>query len=187
MLVMLVKWLLARRMTREAAAVQSRALQTDAWHHRSDALTSAAAFIGISLSLLGGPVWATADSWAALFCCAIICFNAVLMFRQGVGEVIDEQGSDELIQNVVRTAEAVPGVSSTEKCRVRKSGLNRIADLHVRVDGDLSVSDGHDIAHAVVQALREGNFQLSDVTVHIEPEPAKIPNLNQRAKDGGNK
>jgi cation diffusion facilitator family transporter len=186
-LVMLVKWVLARRMSREASAVQSQALQTDAWHHRSDALTSAAAFLGISLSLLGGPAWATADSWAALFCCAIICLNAILMFRQGVGEVIDEQGSDELIQNVVRTVEAVPGVSSTEKCRVRKSGLNRIADLHVRVNGSLSVSDGHHIAHAVVHALREGNFQLSDVTVHIEPEPDIPTDPNQRANEGGNK
>lgn len=186
LVVIVIKGFLSWRVEKKASALQSRAMETDAWHHRSDALTSAAAFLGISLSLLGGPAWATADAWAALFCCLVILINAVLMLRSAVGDVIDEQGAADLILRVVQTAEAVPGVLSTEKCRVRKSGLMRIADLHVRVDGEITVAAGHEIAHAVVEALRQGGFQLSDVTVHIEPEGGRS-SVSQRAKDGGSR
>lgn len=173
--VIAVKEVLFRVLLREGGHVGSTAIKTDAWHHRSDAMTSAAAFLGISLALLGGGAFATADSWAALFSCAIIVFNGVRMLRIAVGEVIDEQGSEELVGRILAAACSVPGVSSAEKCRVRKSGLTNIADLHVRVPGTVSVRDGHDVAHDVVQRLKSGGFNLSDVTVHIEPEPEPEP------------
>ncbi len=190
LLVIVIKELLSRRVLSRATELQSRAMEAEAWHHRSDAMTSAAAFLGILLTQVGGPALATADSWAALFSCGIILYNGAHMFRNAVGEVIDEQGSADLIRAVVQAAEAVPGVRSTEKCRVRKSGLTRIADLHVRVDGGISVEAGHDIAHEVVEVLRKGGFQLSDVTVHIEPERGAAGSAageNQRANDGGSK
>ena len=150
--------------------VGSSAMQADAWHHRSDALTSIAAFFGITIALIGGPAWQSADDWAALFSCVIILLNGVAMLRRGVGEVIDEQVSPELAGQILQIACEVPDVSSAEKCRVRKSGLTLIADLHIRVSPELSVRQGHDISHRVKDRLMDAGLKLSDVTVHLEPE-----------------
>jgi cation diffusion facilitator family transporter len=161
----LFRWLSLR-----AKAIESRALQTEAWHHRSDALTSLAAFIGISAALIGGPAWTQADAWAALFSCGLIIINGVGMLRGSMGDVLDAQAAPELITEILAAVQAVPGVTSVEKCRVRKSGFMRFADIHVRVSGDSTVREGHDIAHLVKNSLLQGNFHLADVLVHIEPE-----------------
>jgi cation diffusion facilitator family transporter len=153
-----------------SAVIESKALQTDAWHHRSDALTSLAAAIGISAALIGGPAWTQADAWAALFSCAIIIFNGFGMLRASIGEVLDAQAAPEMVTEILAAVRAVPGVTSVEKCRVRKSGLMRFADIHVRVAGESTVRQGHDIAHLVKNSLLEGHFHLADVVVHIEPE-----------------
>ncbi len=150
--------------------VGSSAMQADAWHHRSDAITSIAAFVGISVALIGGSAWQSADDWAALFSCGIILVNGFAMLRRGVGEVIDEQVSPELAGKILSIACEVANVSSAEKCRVRKSGLTLIADLHIRVSPELSVRQGHDISHHVKDRLMDSGLQLSDVTVHLEPE-----------------
>ena len=157
---------LGRRRGRE---VESSAVQSDAWHHRSDALTSLAAAIGITVCLVGGPAWVSADNWAALFSCAIIAFNGVRMLKASVGELLDEQAPGEVIEGIMAAARAVEGVDNVEKCRVRKSGLSLLADIHVRVQGEVTVTDGHFIAHRVKDALMGGDFNLLDVTVHIEP------------------
>ena len=111
----------------------------------------------------------SADDWAALFSCAIIAMNGLRMLRGSFGELLDEQAPHETIQKILTSAQAVPGVKNVEKCRVRKSGLTLIADLHVRVCGDVTVSAGHHISHLVKDALMDGGYHLSDVTVHIEP------------------
>jgi cation diffusion facilitator family transporter len=161
----LFRWVSLRGM-----ALESRALQTEAWHHRSDALTSLAAAVGISAALIGGPAWAQADAWAALFSCGLIIFNGVGMLRASIGEVLDAQAAPELVTEILTAVQNVPGVTSVEKCRVRKSGLARFADIHVRVSGDCTVREGHAIAHRVKNSLLQGNFHLADVVVHIEPE-----------------
>ena len=166
----LLKEGLFRWVSLRAKVIESRALQTEALHHRSDALTSLAAMIGISAALLGGPAWAQADAWAALFSCGLIVFNGVGMLRASIDEVLDAQAAPELIAEILIAVQAVPGVTSVEKCRVRKSGFARFADIHVRVSGDCTVREGHDIAHLVKNSLLKGNFHLSDVVVHIEPE-----------------
>ncbi len=167
--VIVTKEILYRKLMGVGQQVGSSAMQADAWHHRSDALTSVAAFLGISVALVGGPAWRTADNWAALFSCAVIFGNGLGMLRRGVGEVIDEQVSPRLAGQVLEIACAVPGVFSAEKCRVRKSGLTLLADLHVRVSGELSVRQGHDISHSVKDRLMAAGLRLSDVTVHLEP------------------
>lgn len=149
--------------------VASRALEADAWHHRSDALTSLAAGVGILIALVGGPAFVSADDWAALFSCGIIAWNGARMFRGSLGELLDEQAPQSTIDRITACAESVPGVESVEKCRVRKSGLTLLADLHVRVPGESTVSSGHRVSHLVKDALLEGGHHLSDVTVHIEP------------------
>lgn len=157
-------------MMRASRRLGSISMQTEAWHHRADALTSIAAFIGISIAVIGGSQWTAADSWAALFSCAVIVFNGGRMLRAGIGEVIDEQVSPEILEQLQNLAMSVPGVSSVEKIRVRKSGLTLLADLHVRVPGGMTVREGHEISHAVKDRLMTGHLGLTDVTVHLEPE-----------------
>ena len=153
-----------------SVAIESKALQTDAWHHRSDAMTSLAAAVGISAALIGGPSWAPADDWAALFSCGVIIFNGLGMLRASIGEVLDAQAAPELVSEILTAVRAVPGVTSVEKCRVRKSGFIRFADIHVRVAGECTVREGHDIAHLVKNRLLDSHFHMADVIVHIEPE-----------------
>ncbi|MGC1480641.1 MAG: cation diffusion facilitator family transporter [Chthoniobacterales bacterium] len=167
------KEILYRVLKSHGQAIGSTAIQAEAWHHRSDALTSLAAFIGISIAIIGGSAWTSADDWAALFSCAVILLNGSRMFRTAVGEVIDEQVSPELVDQIETLARDVAGVSSVEKCRVRKSGLVLLADLHVRVPGSMSVHDGHAISHHVKDELLAADLRLTDVTVHLEPELPK--------------
>lgn len=169
-LVIATKETLFRRMIRRADALGSNAIRAEAWHHRSDAITSVAALIGISVALIGGPGWASADNWAALLSCVIIIRNGVAMARRSIGEVLDEQISPEILARIAVVADSVPGVTGSEKTRVRRSGTNLIADLHIRVSGHLTVHEGHRISHAVKDALIGGGFHLADVTVHIEPD-----------------
>jgi len=167
--VVAVKEGMFRLASRRGREVASRAVETDAWHHRSDALTSLAAAIGISLCLVGGRAWVSADNWAALFSCAIIAFNGARMFKASLGELLDEQAPDEVIAKIKNAALAVEGVENIEKCRVRKSGLSLLADIHVRVCGGVTVTDGHAISHRVKDTLLRGDLHLIDVTIHIEP------------------
>ena len=166
----LLKETLYQVMAVRARKIGSNALLADAWHHRSDAVTSIAAFIGISISLIGGRGYAAADDWAALFACLVIFYSAFNMLKLSLGEVMDAQVSDEAKATILEEACSVPGVLSAEKCRVRKSGLAYLADLHIRVSGEISVRDGHDISHAVKDRLMNCSLPLDDVTVHIEPD-----------------
>lgn len=167
--VVIIKETLFRIADKRGKEVGSTAVQSDAWHHRSDALTSVAAAIGISLTLIGGRDWISADGWAALFSCAIIVFNGGRMLKSSLGDILDKQAPATVIAEITAAALSVPGVENIEKCRVRKSGLTFIADLHVRVNGAVTVTDGHHISHRVKDTLMNGDHPLSDVTVHIEP------------------
>ncbi len=168
--VILLKECLFQVMARRARRIGSNALLADAWHHRSDAITSIAAFIGISISLIGGPGYEVADDWAALFACVVIFYSSYSMLRLSLGEVMDARVSGDAEETINRITCSVPGVLSAEKCRVRKSGLSYIADLHIRVSGAISVREGHAISHQVKDRLMTSELPLEDVTVHVEPE-----------------
>lgn len=169
--VVLIKELLYRRVARAGQKVNSTALTNEAWHQRADAFTSAAAFIGILIAVIGGERYATADDWAALFASGIICLNGGLLLRRTLAEVMDESPSDELIAEVRCAAEDVAGVVRVEKCRVRKTGFTYHVDIHVEVDGELPVWRGHEIAHKVKDALLAGKrLSVSDAIIHIEPD-----------------
>jgi cation diffusion facilitator family transporter len=149
-------------------------MQTDAWHHRSDALTSIAAFIGISIALIGGPGWESADDWAALFACAVIATNGVMLLWPAMGEILDTAPRGDVCGPVRDAARQVDGVLGVEKCLVRKMGLQFYVDLHLRVDGEITVRHGHEIAHDVKEAIRATNPRIADVLVHVEPAQARI-------------
>jgi cation diffusion facilitator family transporter len=150
-------------------SIGSRAVKTDAWHHRSDAITSGVAFVGISIALIGGPGWEAADDWAALVASGLIAFNAVLLLRPAVEELGDALPGTRLNQEIGPIATGVPGVIEIEKCFVRKMGFDYYVDLHVVVDGNLPVSRGHEIAHHVKDAIRHAYPRVADVLVHVEP------------------
>ena len=167
--VIAIKETLYRLVFKVAHSLESSSLKGDAWHHRSDALTSAAAFIGISIALLGGPGFESADDWAALAACSVIAWNGLRLLRGALDEVMDASAPAEVVELVKRIAGGVEGVAEIEKCRIRKSGLHLSMDIHVAVDGGLSVERGHAIAHQVKDRLLESQQPINDVSVHIEP------------------
>ncbi len=168
-LVILVKETLFRKVIHAADEIGSTAVKTDAWHHRSDAITSAAAFVGISIALIGGPGWEPADDWAALFACGLIGFNGWRLLIPALQETMDMAAPVELHDDVVHLALTVPGVAEIEKCRIRKAGLEHYVDIHVGVNAELTVREGHRIAHDVKDAIRAAQPSVADVLVHIEP------------------
>jgi cation diffusion facilitator family transporter len=168
-LVIITKETLFRIVIKVGKSVNSIAVKNDAWHHRSDAITSAAAFIGISIALIGGPGYESADDFAALFASTIIIFNAYRIFKPALFELLDTAPPDHIIQKVKNVADQVENVKGIEKCFVRKMGFEYFVDIHVLVNAYLPVHTGHQIAHRVKDELMREYSNISDVLVHIEP------------------
>jgi cation diffusion facilitator family transporter len=164
-----VKLAFSRKLVRAGREAGSTTLGIEAWHHYADALTSAAAFIGITIAVVGGEGYESADDWAALGACVVIAWNGVSLARRALDDVMDVAVPREFENQIREAAAAVPGVRGIDKCRIRKSGLSHLVDIHVEVNGSLSVREGHDIAGAVKHALLRSPHGVSDVLVHIEP------------------
>lgn len=156
-----------RLVIKKGKETHSSALVADAWHHRSDAITSVAAFIGISIALITG--YEGADDWAALLASFFILYNSFLIFRPALGEIMDEHRYDDMIGQIRKIASGVDGITGTEKCYVRKAGMKYFVDLHATVNGNLSVRDGHEIAHKLKDAVMQDIPFISDILIHIEP------------------
>lgn len=169
-----VKYWFSRRMQRAGDAEGSTALGAEAWHHYADAITSAAAFVGIALVVIGGPRFTGADSWAALLACFVIIFNGVHIFNRALADVMDTAVPVAFENEVRAVALGVTGVLGLDKCRVRKSGLSHLVDIHVVVNPEITVYEGHEIAHAVKDALERSALHITDVSVHIEPARPRI-------------
>jgi cation diffusion facilitator family transporter len=149
--------------------INSQAVKADAQHHRSDAITSVAAFIGISIALIGGKGYEGADDWAALVASALIFYNAIVIIRPALSEIMDAAPSNEIVEKVKNLAGSVSEVKGIEKCFVRKMGFDYYVDIHIEVNGELSVTEGHRIAHLVKDALLESKLRVINVLVHVEP------------------
>jgi cation diffusion facilitator family transporter len=158
-----------RFVMKKSKETNSSSLKADAWHHRSDAVTSVAAFIGISIAIYLGKGYESADDWAALFASGFILYNSYLIFRPALGEIMDEHVYDDLIEDIRKVSITVNGVHGTEKCFIRKAGMKYHVDLHAIVDGSITVREGHVIAHQLKDTLREEIPQLGHVLIHIEP------------------
>lgn len=168
-IIVIIKEIFYRFVSKKGKETNSGALQADAWHHRSDAVTSLMAFIGISIAIFMGKGYETVDDWAALFGSGFIIYNAFKIFRPALGEIMDEHMYDDFIVNIRTTSKTVKGVIDTEKCLVRKAGLMFHVDLHLIVKGDISVKEGHDIAHRLKNVLQVKYPEISDVLIHVEP------------------
>jgi len=175
--VIAVKETLFRFVLRESETVASSAVETDAWHHRSDAITSAAAFIGISISLVGGKGYEAADNWAALAAACVIAFNGWRLLRPAFNELMDRSPDRELIEQIRTVAETIPGVGGVEKCFVRKMGYQFFVDMHLEVDPQMTVERSHRIGHEVKNKVRTEIPSVRDVLIHIEPVKPEKSNL----------
>jgi len=169
LVVVAVKELMFRYVLRVGKQIESNAVKADAYHHRSDAITSIAAFIGISIAIYKGKGWESADDWAALVASILIFYNAIQLVRPGLEEIMDAAPSGEVVDKVRLLASQVKEVKFLEKCYVRKMGFDYFADLHIQVDPDLSVAEGHRISHLVKDKLLESGLGIKDVLIHIEP------------------
>lgn len=172
--VVIVKWLLARRTGAVGQAIGSTAVQADAWHHLSDAVTSAAAFVGIGVAVVGSRVWggtgwAAADEWAALVACGVIGYNGVVLLRPAIHDLMDRMPSADVIEPVRRAAEGVPGVLAVEKLWVRKAGMSYRVTIHVQADGRMSLEDAHALGHTVQAVILRDVPRIGSVLVHMEP------------------
>lgn len=154
---------------RKAKETNSSSLKADAWHHRSDAITSIAALIGISIALYFGKGYETADDWAALFASGFILYNSYKIFRPALGEIMDEHLYDDLVADIRKVSLSCAGVVATEKCFVRKAGMKYHVELHAIVQSDITVKYGHEIAHNLKDTLLNDIPQLGHVLIHIEP------------------
>ena len=154
---------------RKAKETNSSSLKADAWHHRSDAITSIAALIGISIALYFGNGYETADDWAALFASGFILYNSYKIFRPALGEIMDEHLYDDLVADIRKVSLSCAGVVATEKCFVRKAGMKYHVELHAIVQADITVKFGHEIAHNLKDTLLNDIPQLGHVLIHIEP------------------
>jgi len=167
--VVIVKWFLSRRVLSVGDTLDSNALKGDAWHHFSDAITSAAAAIGITIALIGGKGYESADDWAALGACVIIVVNGGIILKRSFHDVLDGNVPNTIYESIKSQAVSVSGVENTEKCRIRKSGIDLFVEMHLRVDSLMIVADAHKISHEVKTLLISQNARIKDVTIHIEP------------------
>lgn len=167
--IIIIKEFFYRFVNQVGKETKSTSLQADAWHHRSDAITSFIAFLGIGLALLLGTGYENADDWAALIAAGFIAYNAYHIFRPALGEVMDEHLHDDLIEDIRGIANEVQGIEDTEKCFVRKSGMFFHVDIHIIVNGDISVKEGHSLAHAFKDKIQLQIPEIVDVLVHVEP------------------
>lgn len=158
-----------RLVIRKAKETESTSLRADAWHHRSDAITSVAAFIGISVALIMGEGFESADDWAALFASFIILYNSYRILKPALGEIMDKDMYGEMIKEIADFSKTVDGVIDTEKCFIRKTGMTYYVDLHIIVDKDITVRDGHEIAHNLKDRIKEKMPEIADILIHVEP------------------
>jgi len=167
--VIALKEMLFRFVLHEAEHLKSPAVEADAWHHRSDAFTSVAAFIGISIALVGGKGYENADNWAALAAAIVIAVNGWRLLRPSFNDLMDRSPDREIIEQIEKIAATIPGVDRVEKCFVRKMGYRLYTDMHVEVNPQMTVMRSHEIAHAVKDKVRAEIPTVSDVLIHIEP------------------
>ncbi len=167
--VLIVKFTMFRRVKSIAEEAHSTAVRADAWHHASDAITSAAAFVGISIALWGGPGWEQADDWAALFAAFVIFYNGMLLMRPAMHDLMDKMPDGDITSSVRVAASSVANVRAVEKLSARKAGLVYYVDIHVQADPSMSLHDSHELSGAVKSAIKAKVPQVAGVLVHMEP------------------
>jgi len=174
-LVVIIKEAMSRKVLVANTQINSQALRGDAWHHRSDAITSATAAVGIAVALFGGPGYEMADDWGALIACLIILINGILIIKGSLHDVLDGTVSQNSIDAVYKLASDIPSVENVEVVKIRKSGIGWFVDMHVWVAPQMTIVEGHALSHKIKGAIMESNKLVYDVMIHLEPTKAKKP------------
>lgn len=169
LVVMIIKEAMFRYVLKVGNEIKSNAVKADAYHHRSDAITSVAAFIGITIALIAGKGYEGADDWAALLASGLIFYNAIQLLQPGLAEIMDAAPSEEIVIQVRTLAVQVIEVKLIEKCYVRKMGFDYFVDLHIELDPHITVAEGHRISHLVKDKLIQSELNIKDVLIHVEP------------------
>ncbi len=170
LVVIAIKEVLFRYVLSVGRSLQSQAVIADAYHHRSDAISSVAAFIGIVVALILGDGYEGADDWAALFAACIIIYNAFHIIIPALNEIMDSAPANGIVEKIRNEAFSLPEVKKVEKCYVRKMGFDYYVDLHIHIDGALTVKEGHIIAHQVKDRLMESDQRIKNALIHVEPD-----------------
>jgi len=178
-----IKEWLFQRLHHVGRTIGSAAVHTDAWHHRSDAITSAAAAVGIAIAIIGGKGYEAADDWAALFASGVILFTGLRLLRPATEELMDRSPEPGLAERATDVAERHPGVHRVEKLLMRKMGLYFVADMHLEVDPDMTVFRGHEISHEVKEAIRAAYPQIVELTIHVEPARPGTPSAHRERRN----
>ena len=168
-IVIITKEILFRTVFKVGSDIESTALRTDAWHHRSDALTSTAAFVGISIALIMGPGYEAADDFGAIAASVLIVINGVRLLKNSLSDIMDEAPSSDFKVRIIHIVESIQGVMNVDNVKIRKSGLYYLVDLSIQVSGDLSVFEGHELSEEVKDKLVNSNLSIQEVMVHTEP------------------
>lgn len=170
LLVVIAKESMAKKILAQASGdLDSRALEGDAWHHRSDAITSGAAAVGIGVALIGGEGWEMADDWGALLACIVIVANGIRIFKISLHDILDGRVDNDIVSALRVEAERDTNIYCVEKCRLRKSGIGYFAEIHLEVDESMTVRVAHALGHSVKDRLQEVFPRLIDIVVHVEP------------------
>ncbi len=156
---------------KKARQTGSSSLKADAWHHRSDAITSVAAFIGISIAIYMGEGYESADDWAALLAAFVILYNSYRILKPAWGEIMDKDTYTDMAEEISSFSKTVNGVIDTEKCHIRKTGMSYYVDLHIIVNKNITVKEGHDIAHDLKRKLMSEKSEIANILIHVEPSP----------------
>lgn len=172
-IIVIVKEALSRKVLGANDSVSSNALKGDAWHHRSDAITSAAAAVGIAIALFGGPGYEMADDWGALLACIIILINGILIIKASMHDVLDGAVEQASIDAVHKLTSEIPSVENVEVVKIRKSGIGWFVDMHVWVQPQMTIVEGHALSHKIKAAIMESNKLVYDVMIHLEPTKQK--------------
>ena len=149
--------------------LDSVSLKADAWHHRTDAISSIAAFIGIAFSIYGGEKWMFMDHLAALTVAIMITYVGIKFFREAAADLMDENIPANALKEIRNNLKKTTGVLDVESLTARRSGLGILVDVHLEVDPHISVEQGHEIASAARKDLKKLMPKIQDVLVHIEP------------------
>lgn len=168
-LVIIVKVVLATRVLRVSSRTGSVVVKADASHHRADAITSGAAFIGIAIALIGGPGWEAADDWAALVAALVISVNGLMLLRTALRDLMDRAPDPALFAAVSDAALTTADVRAIEKLKMRRSGTSLYVDIHVQADPGMSLHDAHILSGCVKSAIRARVPSVVGVLVHMEP------------------
>ncbi len=173
--VVVIKWVVSRRVHSVSVAIDSTAIKADAWHHLSDAITSTAAFIGISIALWGGPGWESADDWATLIAVVVIAYNGCTILIVALRDLMDAAPEAQVINEIRQVAERVPDVMAVEKLLVRRSGMVYHVAIHVQSAPAMSLLEAHNVGGRVKGAIRTAMPKVAAVLVHMEPYDDELP------------